>query len=138
CRDRMQKLIRIFSALTVVSGIAAFAYLTSLPGEGLSPIRLVFLAGILSVAIASAFVFFTFRSAELTERLTAWIQRWKPAVLLSFLSFAFVWIAWLAVLYKDLWILHFSEALYERSVPVLVIGAMTGFQAGIVFLIPHL
>ncbi|WKZ40906.1 MAG: hypothetical protein QY328_02495 [Anaerolineales bacterium] len=134
----MQKLIRIFSALTVVSGIAAFAYLTSLPGEGLSPFRLASLAGILSVAIASAFVFFTFRSAELTERLTAWIQRWKPAVLLSFLSFAFAWIAWLAVLYKDLWILHFSEALYERSVPVLLIGALTGFQAGIVFLIPHL
>lgn len=134
----MQKLIRIFSALTVVSGIAAFAHLTSLPGEGLSPIRLISLAGILSVTITSAFVFFKFRSAELTGRLTAWIQRFKPAVLLSFLFFAFAWIAWLAILYKDLWILHFSEALYERSVPVLLIGAMIGFQAGIVFLIPHL
>lgn len=134
----MQKLIRIFSALTVVSGIAAFAHLTSLPGEGLSPIRLVSLAGILSVTIASAFVFFKFRSAELTGRLTVWIQQFKPAVLLSFLFFAFAWIAWLAILHKDLWILHFSEALYVRSVPVLLIGSLAGFQAGIILSLPYL
>ena len=55
----MQKVIRVFSVLTVVGGLLAFIYLASLPGDGrnFSPFRLLSLAVILLIICAGILVF---------------------------------------------------------------------------------
>lgn len=134
----MQNFLRAATALTVPGGIAAFVHLASLPGaDGLSPIRLFSLAGILLLVIFSGAVFFKVRSADFVETLTAHIQRLKSAVFLSFAGFTLAWAAWLAVLYKNAWLLYSSAALYERSVPLLLLGAWTSFVLGMALVLPH-
>lgn len=140
----MQKVIRIFSALTFFSGIFAFVYLASLPGDAkngflnLSPFRLISLAGILTVICISAFIFFRFKSNERVAGLVERIKGFRSGIFLSFILFAFSLAAWVAFLYREVLITWLSEAVYIRLTPLMLLGSLVCMQAGVVLLLPSL
>lgn len=135
----MQKVIRVFSALTVVSGLLAFVYLAFLPGDGrnFSPFRLMSLAVILAVICVSIFSFFKFGSARKSAELTARIQGLRFGLALSFVFFAAALTAWITFLYRESVVSLMGEAVYERLSPLLLLGALVCMQAGIIFIFPN-
>jgi hypothetical protein len=140
----MQKTLRAFSALTVLGGLSAFAYLASLPGDAqtgllrISPFRAVSLAGILAVICASIFIFFRFNSTDRGESLVERIKGLRLRFFLSFILFAISLTVWNAFLFKDVLIKFTSEAVYVRLAPLMLLGALVCLQTGIVFMLPFL
>ena len=135
----MQKVIRAFSALTVIGGLSAFVYLASLPGDGqnFSPFRLLSLAIILAVICAGVFSFFKFGSAQKTAELTARIQGLRFGGVLFFVLFAAALTAWNIFLYRESVVSLMGEAVYERLAPLLLLGALVCMQAGVISIFPN-
>ncbi len=112
----MQKSIRVFSALIFLAGLSAFVYLASLPRDAqnsfldFSPFRLVSLAGILTVIGLSGFIFFKYGSFEKIAALTEWIKKSRHTTFLSFILFTLSLTAWVSILYKELMVAWFNEA----------------------------
>ncbi len=140
----MQKVIRTFSALTVLGGISAFAYLASLPGDaqngllGFSPFRLISLVGILALICVSVFIFFKFNSTQRAAELTERIQGLRSGVVLSFFLFAASLTAWITFLYRESVVSLMGEPVYERLSPLMLLGSLVCMQVGIVFILPIL
>ena len=135
----MFKLIRVFTLLTFLGGVSAFAYLASLPGDGqnFSPFRLMSLAVILAVIGASVFSFFKFRFVQKVAELTARIRGLRFGFALSFVLFAVALTAWTTFLYRESVVNLMGEAVYERLSPLLLLGALVCMQAGIVSIFPN-
>jgi len=89
------------------------------------------------VVAINVFIFVKFNSSEFSSNFTSMVQNLPSALILSFVFFAAAFGMWLLILYKELWLQYFSESLYVRSVPVLFVLAVTGFQAGLIFLLPN-
>lgn len=140
----MQKAIHIFSTLTFLAGLSAFAYLTSLPGDAqnsllnFSPFRLMSLAGIMAVICLSAFTFLKFRSAGKTAEAVERIKSFKSGIVLSFILFTVSLTAWIAFLYREVLVTLFSEAVYLRLAPLMLLGSLVCLEAGVILLLPHL
>ncbi|MBI5825653.1 MAG: hypothetical protein HZB18_16620 [Chloroflexi bacterium] len=140
----MQKAIRAFSTLTFLAGLSAFAYLASLPGDiqngplNVSPFRLISLAGIMAVIGLSAFIFLKFRSAGKTAKAIERIKSFKSGIVLSFILCTVSLTAWVAVLYREVLVALFSEAVYLRLAPLILLGSLVCLEAGVVLLLPHL
>lgn len=140
----IHKAIRIFSTLTFFSGIAAFINLAALPSDAqnglfnLSLFRLISLSAILTVICVSAFIFFRFKSEARAAGLAEWIAGFKPGIFLSFILFAISLAAWVALLYKETWTSLFSEAVYLRLAPLMLLGSLLCIQAAVVLLLPRL
>lgn len=138
----MQKIIRIFSTLTCVSGLYAFAYLASLPRDAqngllnFSPFRLISLLGIFAVITGSIFIFFRFKSDERTTELSERIKSFRLSTALSFVLFALSLTAWIAFLYRETFISLSSEAVYLRLAPLMLLGALVCMQLGVVLVVP--
>ena len=135
----MQKVIRVFSVLTVVGGLLAFIYLASLPGDGrnFSPFRLLSLAVILLIICAGIFSFFKFGSVQKTVELTDWILSLRFRLALSFVLFAVSLTAWVTFLYRESVVSLVGEAVYERLAPFMLLGALVCMQAGIISIFPN-
>ncbi|MBI5351660.1 MAG: glycosyltransferase family 39 protein [Chloroflexi bacterium] len=98
---------------------------------------MVSLAGIFALLYLSAIIFFRYKSSESADRLTERIKGFKSVDLFSFMLFAVSLTAWVAFLYRDLWTDHFSDLIYVRLAPIMLIGSLVSMQAGIVLLLPH-
>lgn len=65
-----------------------------------------------------------------------WIKGFKPGIILSFVFFTFSLTAWNTFLYRESSISLFGEAVYDRLVPLLLIGSLVCLEAGIVLVLP--
>jgi len=140
----MQKTIRAFLALTIISAVLAIAYLGSLPGEtqnsflNVSPFRLVYLVGFLAVIGVSVFIFFRFESTKRVTNLVERIKGFKSGIYLSFILFTFSLTFWVVFLYREVFITFSNEAIYARLAPLMLFGSLVCLQAGLVLILPFL
>ncbi len=130
----IKKHLQILAALSLVEGIVALLWLISISTnrQAFSTSRIASLIGIILLSLISSVTFYYFRpQAGDPFKLIDKIINFKSKFLLSFALLTIALILWVAVFFKDQWLLVVSESTYLRLLPAVIYGMLIFFQAGI-------
>ena len=128
--------LRAAALLSFMEGCLISYWLASF--SVLSTIRILSLLMVLLVSAGFLLVSYRLRTDEVADRLARLVAALRHrAALALFLLLMALTLGALA-LQKEYWLLYSSQAMYERILPLLALGALLGINLGTVLLVPDL